>query len=149
MKSKQESLKDRVTVVEQVVHYSPRSGRTYPHEIRYAYETETVEQPWERAGFNCYATEEWKPLDLGWIQRASMICIRNEEGKGWDRMGEGEKKALKERKLELKLGDLSYPSEKIVIYPQRDARFCVENLKNIFMRSAKGLTNYSLFICPE
>lgn len=151
MKDNFESLRDRITVVDQVTHYSPRNNKTYPFESRYSIELKTVEQPYERSGLNAYVEEEWKPLDLGWIKKASLLILKNEEGKFPRNPTEKERLALIKRLIVVgfKSDENSNPLEIIVIPPQTDIRFFPKDISKIYMRSAFEKVHYSMLILPE
>ncbi len=70
-------LKDILTVVE-MVYLQSIEGEAQCVESRYMRELDTHEQLYKR---KLTVTNEWKPLDVGWIEKAGLLVIHNEEGK--------------------------------------------------------------------
>ena len=68
--------KDILTVVE-MVYLQPIDGEAQCVESRYMRELDTHEQLYKR---RMTVTNEWKPLDVGWIEKAGLLVIHNEEG---------------------------------------------------------------------
>lgn len=67
----------RVTVVEQAYYQSP-DDQPRVVETRYTQDLQSDEQPYLRV---MKLTEEWKPIDCGWIEDASLLILTNEEGR--------------------------------------------------------------------
>lgn len=67
----------RVTVVEQAYYQSP-DDQPRCVETRYSQDLASDEQPYLRL---MKVTEEWKPVDHGWIEEASLLILTNEEGR--------------------------------------------------------------------
>lgn len=66
-----------LTVVE-MIYLQSRNGEAQCVESRYMRELDTDEQLYKR---RLVITNEWKPLDVGWIEKPGLLIIHNEEGK--------------------------------------------------------------------
>jgi hypothetical protein len=69
--------KSRIVIVENVYHQSPNEDPIVV-ESRFDRWLSTNEQPFIR---KMYVEQEWKPLDYGWINNASILVITNEKDK--------------------------------------------------------------------
>lgn len=139
-KAEPADIQDRLTIVERVYHQqygqSPVS-----HESRYSVRLKTHEQPYLR-----YATasEEWKPLDCGWLKGAAgMMVISNEAGKNTQvNLTDDEKKAVAAQVLEVLHDGDKYP---MIIQPKESIRIRTDNDDLLIIRCRKGTVRYSLF----
>jgi hypothetical protein len=69
--------KSRIGVVESVYCQQP-GDNPISAESRFSRWLNTDEQPYSR---KIKVTEEWQPLDWGWLKKASMLVVVNEEGR--------------------------------------------------------------------
>lgn len=66
----------RLSVVQMVYHQQP-DGQPTVQEARYSRWLESDEQPYLR---RMTVGEEWVALDVGWVEKAGMLVLRNEGG---------------------------------------------------------------------
>lgn len=62
----------------QTLYYQSANSEPISAEGRYTKLLQTDEQPYQR---RMKVTDEWKPLDAGWVESASYYCVENLEGK--------------------------------------------------------------------
>ena len=137
--------KDRITVVETIYH-QPFGQNPFSVEERYDRELETKEQPYSR---HCKATEEWQPLDCGWLASgASLLHIKNDEKLGTEVLPTEEEKAEHAKHiLRIRLGsDLVWDC---TVPPGETMRICPEDLAGIRIQSAHGNTDFTLTLFPR
>jgi hypothetical protein len=154
---------NRLMVVEMLYHQSIEDQPT-AFETRFARWLQTDEQPYVR---KAKATEEWQPLDTGWLQESSMLLISNVEGTVIDRQpSQEEQDALASRILELGLlVSEAAPSKRTMhsqqgdqqsvvlpfgeIPPGETCRFSPVNLDRILVRCRKRSARYSVTALPR
>ena len=137
--------KDRITVVETIYH-QPFGQNPFSIEDRYDRELETKEQPYSRL---CKATEEWEPLDCGWLASgASLLHIKNDEKLGTEVLPTTqEKEEHAKHVLQVKLGRGILCL--CLIPPGETMRISPTELAGITIRSAHGNTNFTLTLFPR
>lgn len=143
-------LKDRLVVVETVYH-QPTGEQPTAVESRFSRDLQTVEQPYQR---QLTATEEWKPLDCGWIKDAGMLVIQNLEGKFQANPTDEERAEAAARVLEVSYREDQDPNMDVsrhgwLIYPGESFRGCPSNLDLLAVRSQYGSLRLSVFIIPR
>lgn len=136
--------KDRITVVETIYH-QPFGLDPFSVENRYDRELETKEQPYHRL---CKATEEWEPLDCGWLaSRASLLHIKNDEKLGAEILPTEEEKEEHAKHV------LSISFRQIIrvdceIHPGETMHISPISLEEIYIRSDHGDTQFALTLFP-
>lgn len=140
----------RMVVVETVYYQVPGESPT-SNETRFARQLNTGEQPYLRRG---KAGMNWTPLDTGWIQVASSLCLRNEEGRNLTRVPTEEQKlALSRKVLLLGVGDgdggvVAFGE----VLPGESLRMTPVSLSQLFLRTltdAEEGCRYTLSLLPE
>lgn len=139
-----------LTVVCQVYH-QPAQGLPTPANPSYGCQLESDEQPYTR-WFN--AGSEWKPLDRGWLEAASLLILQNEEGRyPATRPSAEEKQAIAERVVEIGLdpgdGDWNYLTPVLLVRPGRTCTVEPADLKNLMVRCRKGAARCVLYLFPR
>lgn len=139
--------KDRLTVTETVYHQTPGEEASFINS-NFSRELEVKEEPYTR---RCTATEEWQPLDLGWLKDlgVGMLVIRNEQGKIFDKIPTAE-----EREEEFKrVLQLRYRGDHVnhfwIIPPTETIKGCPSQAESLLIRSAYKTAKYSLFLVPK
>ncbi len=150
-------LKDRLTVVSNI--YYQRVGKN-PKSIpsKFARDLESKQQLYER---ELEATEEWQPLDCGWVTYAGMLVIINHEGQNLQvHPTDEERKATAKKIIELAWGKtidnesmffttedqspymwLVPPGESFQGFPSNPSQLCI--------RSQSGVAEYTLYLIPR
>ena len=96
----------RLTIVS-VVYHQPlgEEPHSFPHKISRPLLTD--EQAYTR---KLKVTQEWQPIDIGWLTSLSLLLITNEEGKYATQPSEEEKLAISQKVLEIGFqGKVNYP----------------------------------------
>ena len=138
-------IKDRVTVVETVYH-RPFNAEATSVESRFTRDLESNEQVYRR---HLLVTEEWKPLDCGWLKDAGvgMLVLHNEEGRNLQtRPFQEEKEAISQRVVELAYGPEDHQGW--LILPGESMRACPSNAKGLFVRCRKGTAQIIVNLIP-
>ncbi len=136
--------KSRIVVVETVYHQQ-HGGQPTAVESRYAHNLTTDEQVYGPR--KIVATEEWKPLDVGWVKSASLLILSNEEGKGLQvNPTEQQRKDMAARVVEL-----SWDPRPFVwlIHPGHSFRGCPSQLKGLIIRCRSGQAECFVTVYPE
>jgi hypothetical protein len=153
-------FRDRMTVVEKIYH-QPANGEAFCCETTFERTLNDEESVYSR---KVKATEEWKPLDYGWItennQKVGMLVIRNDEGKNIQRLPSDEEKVELAGKI-LEIGCLQAAQEStgdrhcvfvplFHILPGESMRGVPAN-QDIQVRSLKGSgqISYTVFAFPN
>lgn len=137
--------KDRLTVVETVYHQ--RWGENpISIESRFGRELTTHEQPYSR---ECVATEEWQPLDLGWLNtNVGQLVILNREGSllQFQTYPTAEvREEMATRIIELTTGD----DDPWFIPPGESHRGWPSKPENLRIRCQNGTARYTLHLIPR
>ena len=133
----------RVTIVEKIYHRLPGQSPTL---IRSAFNflPETEEQLYVR--YDQKATEDWTPLDYGWIESPSLVVIKNTEGQGLSVNPSNKEKAdITRRIIQLRLGD--GPASELEVLPGEAQR--LRTRQPLFIRCVNGSARYSLWAIPR
>ncbi len=137
-------LKDILTVVE-MVYLQSVEGETQCIESRYMRELDTQEQLYKR---RTTVTNEWKPLDVGWIEKPGLLVINNEEGKHLTvNPTEEEAKAIADRVVEIS----SNPEGcfRILIRPGESTRFEPSDVSKLQIRSQSDKASVIIHAFPN
>lgn len=136
-------LKDRLTVVEQVYH-QPADEQPDGFESKFSCELHDREQVYQR---RTRVGEERKPVDLGWLNRVSMLVISNETGKNLQvQPSKEEKKEMDEKVLEVSFDGCEHGW---LILPGHTMRAKPSDISSLRIRCLKGATKYSVVAIPE
>jgi len=146
-------LQGRVVVVESIYH-QPANDQPKVVDNSYLCRIDSDEQAYgpRRAEVG----EAWQPLDVGWIKCASVMAIRNEEGKFTqtipteDQIAEAEAKVIE---VGIQDGVPGPMSSKVfsfaVLSTQQSLRIPPSNLSNYRIRCVKGTARYSISLFPK
>jgi hypothetical protein len=75
--SKEDMPKARISVNESIYHQEYGGSQPTPNKpIRFGRDIDTDEQPYSR---KITVTEEWKPIEKGWIEKCGLLTIENLE----------------------------------------------------------------------
>lgn len=133
----------RLTVVEQIYYQQPGVD-AITIEAGYSYFVQENEQAFQRISF---ADEEWKPLELAWIKKASCIVIQNRYAVETRRnLSEEEKVEAAKHIIQVRFDDSQHCME---IGPKESMRFKTSSLTSLQIRSAFGSTRYICNLIPE
>lgn len=138
--------RSRLVVVE-TVYCQPPDTPGVANETRYSKFLETDEQIYGPR--RMISGEEWKPLDCGWINEASMLTITNEEGKHLQKNPTQEEQAvINARIIELGVitGVETVPFAKIP--PRESLRLTPTNLSRWVIRCCKGKAKALITLFP-
>ncbi len=137
-------LKSRLTVVESLYHQASGEEGVMVSSS-FSRNLESDDQAYGPRRLK--ATEEWQPLDCGWVEEIGMISVTNEEGKHLQvNPTEEEKEALAKKVLEISLSPraswyfLIPPGESFRGYP---------SAQKLWIRSQSGITRFSNFVIPR
>jgi hypothetical protein len=141
-------IPDRLTVVEQIVHFNHRSQRLYPISSAYSHSLATSEQPYERP---LVATEEWQPLDCGWIKGCSALYLHNEEGTNLQAFpSDEEARDIAARVIEVAFDHAGVPPfNSWIIRPGMTMRATPSDPRSLMVRCRKGEARFMLCLFPE
>lgn len=144
------SLKDRLVVVETVYH-QPAGDRPVSVDSRFSRDLQSVEQPYQR---QLVATEEWQPLDHGWIEDAGMIVIQNLEGKFAANPTDEERAEATAKILEVSYFAGENPvvdafGRGWLVLPGESMRACPSDVRCLAVCSRSGPLRFSIFILPR
>lgn len=134
----------RIVVVEKIYHQL-QGEQPIGCEHQYSQELRTDEQPYER---RCVATEEWQPLDCGWLEDVSMLHIVNEEGQFKQVNPTDEERAEAAKKI-LEVGHyLPHECSDWLILPGQSMRGCPMTAGQLHIRCRSGKACYRLRFYP-
>ena len=139
----------RLTVTEMVYHQVPGEQPTI-WETQYVRSVDREAQPYLR---RCKATEEWQPLDLGWSTEwpdgASLLTLRNEEGKFAVNPTDEERAESEAKVIELAAIAGGQLVGVILIRPNsQDMRLEPTNLRSLRIRCRSGTARYTMCLFP-
>lgn len=132
----------RITTVSSVCYQWPGSNPIQFETRSYRWLEEDV-QPWER---RCKATEEWQPIELGWLDGHSvcMIGIINQEGRFPHRLPSEEQKAEAARKI-LEIGT---PELFWRVHPGESFHGDPSSISNLKIRCQSGEAKFLFYAIP-
>ncbi len=138
--------KSRIIVVETVYHQSSGLQPTAV-ESRYSHNLKTDEQVYGPR--RIVATEEWKPLDVGWVKTASLLILSNEEGKNLQvNPTQKEREDIASRVVHLAYRGL-HGDGTWMIHPGHSFRGCPNSLRELFIRCQSGQAECFVTVFPE
>ena len=146
-------VRSRLTIVETIYH-QPADG--FPSTllgdaVRFNHELQSDEQPYERHKF---AREQWEPLDCGWIERAGLLLIRNDEGRFSVNPTPEQRTEVNRRVIELTFASSLVIGEAtrrecLLIPPGETYPFLPSDASQLRLRCREGTARYTLCLIPE
>lgn len=134
-------IADRLTVVESVYHQ--RAGRD-PIAIHHRWDR-TLSDSEQSYSRELNITEQWQPLDCGWITTAGMLIIANEEGQFLQTIPTDEdRQAAMKRIVELRCGD----SPPWLVLPQECFRGQPSDVSSIQLRCQHDSARCTVHLIP-
>lgn len=142
-----EKQKSRVTVVHKVYH---QTAGEQPTAVECQFERPLLgdDQPYQhRTKF----TEEWRGLGESWIERCSIVSIKNQEGRWTDVNPTLQERAVAERKV-VEVGFVGSDGEvaaKMLVKPGESLSFSPVDFKSVRVRCRHGMASCVVSIYPE
>lgn len=138
------TIKDRLAVVETAYHQ--QFGKQ-PHSIetRFSRQLSTQNQLYER---QLVATEEWYPLDCGWLESTGMMVLVNNEGKFLQVQPTDEEREAAERKV-LEVSYQDAPHNVWLILPRESMRAQPGDVRKLRIRCQSGVARFTLCLFPS
>lgn len=136
----------RVTVQERVYHQNVGEQPTLV-EHQFERTLRSDDQPYQH---KTKITEEWRPLGDSWIERASMVLIKNTEGRFVTVNPTPQEKAVADRKVVevgLVVGDAVIPI--MLVLPNECARFTPIDFRAVRVRCRHGMASCVVSLMPE
>ncbi len=141
--SNEAMYKGRLNVIEQIYHQQAESEPTNIEE-KYGIILESEEEPYKK---KLTIGEEWTLIDTGGFADASLVILRNMEGRySIVHPTQAQIELVKERVLDVGFG---VPTAHIHIVPTTSARFNPCVLGKIHLRCRKGTCKVQLVIVPK
>lgn len=143
-------IKDRITVVDMLYHQRV-DKKIRLIESRFSRELEISKQPYER---EFEATEEWQPLDCGWLEgKVGMLAITNDEGRFLEVIPtEEEREAVALKVLEIAY-DPGDPNHHIpgswLVPPGESMRGSPSHAESLEIRCQSGTAKFTLHLLPK
>jgi hypothetical protein len=135
-------MTSRLVVVE-TVSCHPQGQDPVAVESRFARPLATLEQPFVR---RFSVGSSWQALPPGWLERASMLVLSNDEGKApLVRPTQKEKQVLASRVVEVGVGPLAFA----LVGPGESCRFSPHDLGSLRVRCQAGEAKCTLTLIPE
>lgn len=135
----------RITVQERVYH---QNAGDQPTLVEHQFERtlRSDEQPYQH---RTKITEDWRPLGESWIERASVVMIKNNEGR-FSVNPTPQERAVADRKV-VEIGVLV--GEEVVpvmlVYPNECERFTPIDFRAVRVRCRHGMASCVVSILPE
>lgn len=148
--STKKPLRDRLTVVSHVYHQ--RAGKDPKSiESKFCRDLESKGQLYER---EMEATEEWQPLDCGWVTDVGMMVVLNQEGQNLQvHPTDEEREATAKKVLELAYDfhDGTGPCglHSWLIPPGESFQGFPSQAASLYIRSQSGVAEYTLYLIPR
>lgn len=134
---------DRLTVVDTIYHHRARRNPT-SFDVRFTRNLSGSEQPYVREQ---HLTEEWQPLDCGWIEGCAMLSIKNLAGQYLVRNPTPEAKAeLEQQVVEVSMG---VDGASWLVHPGESMRGCPIACKSLYVRCRKGECDITVMLVPS
>jgi hypothetical protein len=139
--------KSRLGVVEHV-YYQATNDQATQVEGRFSRPLSTMEQPYRR---KIVATEDWQPLETGWLNEAGMLFISNEEGKCPQVVPTEKQRAdMGARIVELAFGtDFATTGDCWLILPGETFRGQPKDVKKLYYRCQRDTATCWVTIFPK
>lgn len=132
----------RITVIERVYH-QVRGEQPKGFETTFVLPTLGDDEPYSR---KVKIVGQWTPLDLGWITRARMMILRNDEGKFPHRVPSPAERELASRKVVQVSFDGETPA--LDVHPTETARFSPSDLTRVWLRCLDGMAHGVVQLYP-
>lgn len=133
----------RLTVIEKVYHQLPGEQPTVA-EHQFVRQLLSDEQPFAR---KFKVPHDWKVLDLGWIERAGMLVLRNEEGRHPVVVPTPKERAeIDRRVIEVAFDEGADPA--LVVLPGESCRFHPIRLRDVRVRCPAGMASATIHLNP-
>ncbi len=138
-----EEQKNRLSVVGAVYYETPDAQ---PDGVQYVFSRglETDDQVYKR---NLTATEEWRPLDCGWLPNPGMLLIVNNEGKFSVNPTDEERKEAVRKVLEV---CYDYTTSYCWLIPVGESMQAYpSNAQKLFIRCQSGIAKFTVHLFPR
>lgn len=147
IRTRKAATPNTLSVVTTVYHRHAGQDPTSLDERWFA-KLDSKEQPWVR---RLTLDKDWERLDEGWVDRASMLFITNDEGKHLPNLTPEEKVELEGRVVEIgvKVRGQDWVQMIANVRPTRCCLFEPEDLHDLRIRSMSGLTVCTVAIFPR
>lgn len=140
---RKESTELRLTVVESVYYQQPGAD-SVQIEAGYTYFVQENEQIFKRITF---ADVDWKPLETGWVKKASCVVIQNvHQVETRRKLTEEEALDASKHLIQVRFEDSQHWFELRV---KESMRFKPSDVSKLLIRSAYELTRYTAYLIPE
>lgn len=136
--------KNLLTVVETVYH-QVFGEQPVSIDSRFDRELSSDEQMYQR---HKVATENWQPLDLGWVSNAGTIVIQNTEGKLSQTVPTPEQKAEIAKKI-IAVSYNSESKEEFYVMPGESTRLHPSHPDKLLIRCLSGSAKYTINAIPS
>lgn len=138
--------KNTLTVVENVYHQVVGEQPTMT-ESRFTRDLESTEQVFTR---HLVLTEEWKPLEVGWLDQLSMMVIKNNEGIGLKQIPTKEQREeIDQRVIEVSYTPNSFKFMGWTIFPRESMRACPSDARLLHLRCRTGTARATITLLPS
>ena len=138
--------KARLTITG-AISYQSAGGEAIQYPLNEGVNLQTVEDPYDR---HQRFGEDWQPIEVGWIEGASIVYLFNTEGGGFQRIPtEEEKAAVTARIIEVAVGNDPYPTPFLLLPPGRRQSFLPADIKRLVARCQKGIAKCRIVILPN
>lgn len=138
---------DCLTVVENVYH-RPSGEEATCVESRFSRKLKTINQVYVR---HCKATEEWQPLDTGWLDGCSALHIQNRAGTDLQVIPTDEEREMIIRQI-LEVSYCTSPDDAWLVYPGESMRASPRRVKDLQVRLVhrqSGEVRFNICLIPE
>lgn len=148
---RRKAMLGRITVVETVCHQQ-FGEQSVVVDTRYTKQLTSSEQAYIR---RYRVTDKFKPIDTGWIGKASLLVIKNElepvlVQSTQEEKDEAAKKIVEVSNCASRLTRSVTPEQaEWYIYPGESMRVCPIDIKNVFIRCRHGEVKCTIAIFPE
>lgn len=135
----------RVGVVETIYHQAP-DAQPISFDHRYGHIVAADEQPYSR---KLKAGSDWTALDCGWLQKASVLQVVNEEGRFPQTVPTDEERiATAAKVVELGCGTADGVHCFALVHPGHSARFEPADVKSLHVRCRSGEVRLTVNVLP-
>jgi len=138
-------IPSRITVVDNL-YFQETGEQTSQFSCQFSRNVESEQQPYER---RLKATEEWQPIDTGWLDEdVGALFIRNEAGKNLQTIPtEAEALEISKQVLQLSFGGTEFAAWNVP--PGESFRGSPATIKDLMIRSLSGTPRYTLYLIPR
>lgn len=139
-----EELKNRLSVIG-AVYYETADAQPEGAQYVFSRELKTDDQVYKR---NLKATEEWQPLDCGWLSDCGMLLIVNNEGKFTVNPTDEQREEASKKILEVSYGPVQcQPNWLIPVGESMQA--LPSDVDKLFIRSQSGVIKFTIHLFPH